>query len=161
MRLTLRAGRADDVARTAAALNDWTVARWLNRTPYPYGEADARGFLLAPPDAAFQERWVIADGGSDHLLGMVTLEPCAEGRELGYWLHPDAQGRGVMAEAVSALLAAALRAEPGRTIIATTDIDNLASQAVLVRCGFRLVAERTMDRPRRGGMRTILAFQHR
>ncbi|BBK41331.1 hypothetical protein STVA_13510 [Allostella vacuolata] len=136
------------------------MARWLNRTPYPYAEADARGFLLAPP-APFQERWTIADGIGDQLLGMVTLEPCAEGRELGYWLHPDAQGRGAMAEAVSALLAAALRAEPGRTIVATTDIDNLASQAVLARCGFRPVGERTMDRPRRGGMRTILLFQHR
>ncbi|BBK30989.1 RimJ/RimL family protein N-acetyltransferase [Stella humosa] len=149
-RLRLRPPCEADVPRVAEALDDWTVAGWLSRTPYPYTEADARQFLLAPQPGS-RERWAVADGASDRLLGLVTLEPCAEGREAGYWLHPDAQGHGFMAEALAGLLALADTAEPGLIVVATIHPDNYPSRRVLERCGFRFVEERPIDRPRRRG----------
>lgn len=154
-RLLLRPPREDDVPRVVEALDDWAVAQWLSRTPYPYGESDARAFLLAP-QPGFRERWAVAEGACDRLLGLLTLEPytgepCPGGREAGYWLHPDAQGHGFMAEALAALLAVAAAAEPGLVVSATIHPDNHPSRRVLERCGFRFLGPQPMDRPRRRG----------
>ena len=157
-RLRLRAATEADVPRVAEALNDWAVAQWLNRPPFPYAQADARAFLLAPAQPGFRERWVVADGG-DRLLGMVTLEPGGGRHEAGYWLHPDAQGRGFMAEALAGVLAAAERHEPGIAVFAVIDSENRASRAVLLRCGFKAVAERRLERPRRRGTSATTVFE--
>ena len=57
--------------------------------------------------------------------------------EIGYGLGDGFCGQGYMTEAVQAITAWAL-AQPGvKTVIAETEIDNLPSQNVLIRCGFR------------------------
>ena len=138
-RLRLRTGRQRDAEGLVAALNDWNVAQWLIRPPFPYSAEDARQFIqwtLSEGDG-FDRRCVIADRQSDALLGVVSLEASGDRAELGYWLCPAAQRRGYMREAAAALLREAARA-PGAvsTAFATTDPDNIASQAVLLGIGF-------------------------
>ena len=54
--------------------------------------------------------------------------------EIGWHLHPDYQGRGLVTEAARALLSAAALAGQER-VLALTDPDNAASQAVAGRLG--------------------------
>lgn len=94
--------------------------------------------------------WCIADRADDRALGNLTIfamDP-PRGRfqgEIGYWLHPPARGRGVLAEALPPLLDHAFAGFDdgglGLTRLhAATDADNLASQSVLLRAGFRETA---------------------
>jgi [ribosomal protein S5]-alanine N-acetyltransferase len=60
--------------------------------------------------------------------------------EVGYGIVPSRQGRGYATEAVQAMVAVAW-AEPAVTaVLAGTDPGNVASQRVLAKAGFRLVA---------------------
>ena len=91
--------------------------------------------------------WAIADRETDHVLGNLTvfrLDPVANRfqAEIGYWLHPTARGKGVVPEVMPAIIdhAFAPVSEGGMglaRLYAATDLDNVASQAVLLRAGFR------------------------
>jgi RimJ/RimL family protein N-acetyltransferase len=162
-RLRLRRGTEADIPGLVAALNDWEVAQWLQRPPFPYSPDDARAFLRwsrAHEEAAPPTAYVAADRASDRVLGVVSLEPQGERAELGYWLVPAAQGRGLMREAVGALLRHGADGLPGvRVVHATTDPDNRRSQAVLLACGFRKFAEEVREQPTRRGGSVLFRFE--
>jgi [ribosomal protein S5]-alanine N-acetyltransferase len=61
--------------------------------------------------------------------------------EVGYVLKADFRGLGIMTAAMRPVLAFGFEHIGLRTINAFTDHDNLASQAVLTRLGFRLEAD--------------------
>jgi RimJ/RimL family protein N-acetyltransferase len=72
-------------------------------------------------------------------VGTTLLLPLEDGQrsgpiEVGWHLHPDHQGQGLATEAAQAVLGAAARAGIGQ-VLALTDLDNLASQAVAERLG--------------------------
>jgi RimJ/RimL family protein N-acetyltransferase len=68
--------------------------------------------------------------------------PDEEGRtEIGYDLAEGARGRGYATEALRALTEWALARDDVRTVFATIDRDNVASQAVVTRAGFKKVSE--------------------
>ncbi|MFD6176834.1 MULTISPECIES: GNAT family N-acetyltransferase [unclassified Isoptericola] len=86
--------------------------------------------------------WAVADTETGALLGNLLLKPAPLTRgvtgdapvEIGWHLHPDAQGRGYATEAAAAVLVDAGRR--GLTsVIAVTDPRNEASQRVCVRLG--------------------------
>jgi RimJ/RimL family protein N-acetyltransferase len=138
---SLRPWRDSDVAALVTACQDPEIVRWT-RVPAPYGEADARGYLLARYDATFAGlsapfSIVATDGGQ--LLGSISLMRFAwEHRrgEVGYWLAADARGRGHATRAVR------LICEWGFAQLGLERIDllaatgNRASQTVAERAGF-------------------------
>ena len=71
------------------------------------------------------------------LLGDVAFWPDHDGGtvEIGYSLHPDAQGNGYASEAVTALIRA-LRDRGADTVVAGCDPNNAASIRLLERLGF-------------------------
>jgi RimJ/RimL family protein N-acetyltransferase len=90
--------------------------------------------------------WCIADRASDAMLGNVQIfrmgpvQDRFQG-ELGYWLRPGARGRGVIGEALPAVIAHAFapiqRGGLGLSRLhAATDRENHASQSVLRSAGF-------------------------
>ncbi len=101
-------------------------------------------------------RWCLADRASDAVLGHLELtglrHPGHPGTgRLRHWLLPAARGRGLLGEALSLLAghAFAIRAEDDHAgagglglhrVLAQADLDDLASQRVLRRAGFREVA---------------------
>jgi RimJ/RimL family protein N-acetyltransferase len=102
---------------------------------------------LVSQDADEHLNWAIVDRETDRALGNLTvfkLDAAANRfqAEIGYWLHPPARGRGVLGEVMPPMIdhAFAPRAEGGMglaRLYAETDLDNGASQAVLLRAGFR------------------------
>jgi len=150
-RLRLRAFRRADIASIVAGLNDWTVAQWLSRTPFPYAVTDAEAWLADADRAHAGGRYAIADRISDDLIGAIGIEPDDVERELGYWLGADHWGKGLASEAVGALVAAAFGTLGVRRLHATTDPDNARSQRVLLKAGFRQIGAQPADPPTRRG----------
>ena len=71
----------------------------------------------------------------------LTEPPKVDSCMIGYSVYPGSQGRGVATAAVSQLLD--LVRERGFAIVqAETSVDNPASQAVLLDCGFARTGER-------------------
>lgn len=103
----LRAHRPEDLPRIVEQCTDPETVRWTT-VPSPYGEQEGRDFL-GVIEAAWNEPgghryWAVTDAGdpSGAFLGTVDLRPDAGGdvAEVGFGLHPEGRGRGLMAAAV-------------------------------------------------------------
>jgi RimJ/RimL family protein N-acetyltransferase len=159
-RLSLRPIRATDIPAIAAGLNDWTIAQWLARAPYPYIVNDVDAYAVEAATAHAAGRFAIADRSTDVLLGAIGIENGTDERELGYWLGRGHWGRGLMSEAVAAIVDHAFGALGVRRLFATTDPDNAASQRVLLKAGFRQIGSQPADPPTRRGHATRSLFEH-
>ena len=134
---------ADDEGPDAASLRFMPASAHPDRDTYAAWLARHRSFA----EAGTGVDWCVADRGTDHALGNVTvfhLDPGPDGfqAEIGYWLHPTARGRGVLREVLPTVLDHAFRprAEGGlglTRVHAGTVADNAASQRVLAAAGFR------------------------
>lgn len=148
-RLTLRPGWIEDAPELARAAGHEAVIRNTRRMPWPYALGDAEAFLRTPQDIRTPSLLVFAhEHGAVRLIGGVGLTPTDEGlRELGYWITPDAWGRGYATEAARAVLdmAGALRI---RGVAARHFVDNPASGGVLRKLGFHPTGEQTLGESR-------------
>jgi RimJ/RimL family protein N-acetyltransferase len=139
----LRPWRDSDLRPLVAACQDPEISRWT-RVPVPYGESDARAYLRARYDATHAGVTapfaIVAADDDRRLLGSISLlRPDWEHlrAEVGYWLALEARGQGHATRAVRLICAwgqAALGMERVDLLAAT---ENLASQRVAERCGFR------------------------
>jgi RimJ/RimL family protein N-acetyltransferase len=157
-RTALRHWRDQDLAAYLDLYSRWEVMRWLGPQPRRVlaDEAEARQRLerwgqladeLEPPFGL----WALVPRDADDAapVGTLILLPLddADGPtsevEIGWHLHPEHQGRGLVTEAAQALLL--LAADAGhRRVLAVTDDDNVASQAVAARLA--MVDEGLTDR---------------
>lgn len=131
-RLCLRPGWPEDAAELARAIGFATVVTNLACVPWPYGEDDAGDFL----SSAWAEpgpRFLILERADGRLIGCIE----ATGGVFGYWLTPDAWGRGYATEAGRAVIAIARDTLRLPSLKASWFIDNPASGRVLTKLGFR------------------------
>ena len=91
--------------------------------------------------------WCVADAETDLGLGNLTMFGIHRGgvgdAELGYWLHPGAQGRGVMSEAIEGVARWYFGAEEGngfggRRLFIRTAESNTAARRTAEKAGFQL-----------------------
>ena len=137
-RLTLRPGWREDAAELAHAMGHEQVVRNLARAPWPYTTEAAETFAASFDDCT-RPRFLIFEHlrGTIRLIGGMAVGPFEnEPHELGYWITPDAWGRGFATEAGTAVLSAA-RAAGIRRVVAGHFLDNPASGRVLRKLGFR------------------------
>ena len=95
-----------------------------------------------PENYLFFTEFLIVLKVTDCVIGSVDFKyvPREGVTEVGYGLNPAYEGRGYMTEALTAFLA--LGKSLGiRTVLADTRPDNVRSQNVLKRCGFRFLRE--------------------
>ncbi|WP_433166160.1 GNAT family N-acetyltransferase [Kribbella sp. CA-247076] len=115
--IRLRAFRATDAKRVVEACNDELTQHWLAGLPSPYQLSDAEAFIESRKDNQASGEgvsWAIADTESDELIGCVSVFDMNNRidktlAEVGYWLHPEARGRGVMSTAVRLLVPQAFK----------------------------------------------------
>jgi RimJ/RimL family protein N-acetyltransferase len=138
----LRPWREADVPNMVLAFSDPVMQRFSWRTT-PYTETDARDYLAEQEEARLRgdelNFALVEQHDQDVVLGAVSLyevrldQGCAA---VGYWLAPEARGRGGATHAVR-LLARWAFAELGLARLELTcSPDNEASQHVAERCGF-------------------------
>jgi len=137
-RLMLRPGWPEDAKALSRAIGHETVVAKLARAPWPYALGDAEAFL-ARPRGPVQPNFLICEreGDSAEIVGGIGIDACEDGtHELGYWLTPDAWGRGYATEAGRAVIEIA-RMLGLRRLHAGHFVDNPASGRVLAKLGFR------------------------
>jgi RimJ/RimL family protein N-acetyltransferase len=102
-----------------------------------YGEM-LEGSLAHPKERKWYALWMIEKADGTH-IGDLCFKGCDTDRnpEIGYGILEAFQGRGYAAEAVGLALQWAFRHPEIKAVEAETDPDNIASQRVLEKCGFR------------------------
>lgn len=161
----LRPWREADVPAAFLGFSDPVVQRFSWPELTPYSEEDTRAyfaeleqarllgeelnFALAQPE----DPGVLLGGGS--LYDVRREQGCAS---VGYWLAPEARGRGVATHAVR-LLARWAFAELGvARLELTCSSDNEASQRVAERCGFAREGLLRSHIPFKGGRRDTVIY---
>ncbi len=137
--VTLRPPARDDADWIVEACRDPENQRWLPLLPSPYSHSDAVWWLdraetvWADGSAA---PFVIVDAGTGAPLGAIELRLGGEA-DVGYWLAPSGRGRGAVTRALRLLVGWGRDAHGLRAIELYTLLDNVRSQAVAQRVGFR------------------------
>jgi RimJ/RimL family protein N-acetyltransferase len=136
--IRIRPFRDADAARFAAGTRDPEVVVHSGLASSLTPES-ARALLAELNAADGYVQRAIADAGSDALLGTVILFHVARHErrcEVGFWLLPEARGRGAATEAVRLACDWAARAWGIERFDAHSDVDNPGAHAVLERNGF-------------------------
>ena len=128
-RLILRPPVAGDARAIADILNDWEVTQWLTMVPFPYTLADAEEFLARLFATEDRNYWLIEAKGE--VVGAISLRP-----DLGFFLAPEAHGKGYMTEAARAVLGWHF-AKSGEDALSGYHMGNAASARVQEKLGFR------------------------
>jgi RimJ/RimL family protein N-acetyltransferase len=137
----LRAWQPGDEPALVASCRDPLVDRYTH-VPSPYRASDARAWVAGQEGrlrSGLSLDLAIADAGTDALLGAIGMHAFRwqdRRAEVGYWLAPEARGRGVATCALRLLARWAL----GPLGLARLDLfaeeENVASVRVAERAGF-------------------------
>jgi RimJ/RimL family protein N-acetyltransferase len=161
--ILLRPPRLGDLEAVVSACSDPEIPRFIPFVPVPYDEEAGRAWLAAVERAwleSDERTFAITDRGSGTFLGAVTIR-LREGGTVGYWLDPQARGKGVMTEAVKAVVQWARSDYEINRLLITAHPDNHASQGVAERAGF-VRAGTTDHRPAfRDGTTSAVLFELR
>lgn len=141
--VTLRAWTPEDLAFVVEACQDADVSRYSPVIPFPYAEADARGWFESQEPARLAGDaldFAVTDAATGKPLGAIGLNGVNEmlgSAQMGYWLARAARGHGHMTRAVRLLAQWAFDRLGLARLELTTDPENIASQRVAERCGFQ------------------------
>lgn len=151
-RVHLSVPTTSDVDRVAEVCQTADIQRWTV-VPSPYLRSDAEGFVEEFVPAGWRNdsayTWAIREVGegdptASPLIGMIGLTidssaPREVDAELGYWLAPEAEGRGVMSAAVALVVDWAFDAEGlgAARLRWQALVGNWASRRVAWRSGFQ------------------------
>jgi len=141
-RLTLRAPKPADAAAFRAVLVIPEVTRFSNWPDGPTkAQAERSMRWMAKVYASGKGcAWIIEDRKKGELIGAIRFNHFDKKwrvGEIGYELHPDYWGRGLMSEAVAAVVACGYQSFRLNRIEAWTLPGNGASDRVLEKSGFR------------------------
>jgi RimJ/RimL family protein N-acetyltransferase len=157
----LRNWHVGDIRALVAACADDEIARW---TPVPsdYDEAAAAAYIERA-DALWGSgrgaAFAIVGAATGELLGAVELRLRAGARgTIGFWLEPDARGRGIATRAVRLVADWALRELGVQRIEVATDPRNEPSHRVVERAGFVRAALRRRAIKLKGERRNSVIF---
>lgn len=130
--ILLRPFTDDDIPAITSACQDAEIQRWTS-VPSPYTEDDARSYIDRLPDAR-----AIVDAGTGELFGSVHWRLVDQGNvQMGYWVKPEARGRGIASRALRLLSEWAVAEVPTARVQLLTEPENVASQRVAENAGFR------------------------
>ena len=141
MEYSIRAFNRQDIADLARAANHADVAdRLTDEFPYPYLFEDAARFVKTALSDATSGSIIRAICVDDRVVGCISLTrgngSYGHTAELGYFIDPAYQGRGIAASAVRKMCSEALDGTDIVRIWARPMADNHASIRVLEKCGF-------------------------
>jgi RimJ/RimL family protein N-acetyltransferase len=140
--VVLREPNYGDASWLTEAHNDPDIARFIIETPPPRRWASSTG-----------AEFVIADAADAGPLGLVSLRIAERDPGLaavGYWLRPEARGRGAATVAVQLIARWAFDELGVERLELTTAPENVTSQRVAERAGFT----------REGVLRGLQATKH-
>ena len=150
-----------DLDGVVGACQDPDISRFIPFIPVPYGPEDGKAWLAAVERAwadSDERTFGIFDEENGPLRGVVTVR-LREGGTVGYWLDPSARGRGLMTQAVRAVVQWAREEHGIHRLFLTTHPDNVASQRVAEKAGFARVGMTEHQPAFRDGTTTAMLFE--
>ena len=137
--VVLRSWRIQDVPAVAVACQDDEIARWLALVPQPYTEEHARFYVEECLQAGHDRRpFAIADASTGEVVGSIDMHiNRLQTGHVGYWVAPQARGRGVAPDALRTLSHWAFESLALGRVELVTDPENIASQRVAEKAGFQ------------------------
>jgi RimJ/RimL family protein N-acetyltransferase len=154
--LLLRPPVAGDIDAITVACSDEEMARFMPTLPSPYARSDAAWWV-----ARCEQLWragvacpfAIVEVSSGELFGAIEIR--LGERTIGYWVAASARGRGVATRALRLLC----DWHADRPLSLLTHPDNVASQRVAEKAGFRRVGTREHRPAFRDGVSEAVVFQ--
>lgn len=103
---------------------------------------------------------VIVDKQTDRVIGAIemTIDKTNESGEIGYILHPDFWGKGIMTKAVGEILDYGFNQLKLNKIWATTDVENIGSEKVMQKAGMTNEGLLRQDIKLEDGFRDTLVY---
>jgi RimJ/RimL family protein N-acetyltransferase len=138
----LRPVRESDAPRIHEGTAEPETERWLGHKPAPYTLDDAHVYVERRRELAATGQcvtWAIADPDDDRILGTVlwfNWTPDVE-CEVGWWIHPDARGRGLATKAARLAIGHVFETLAVQRVTACAAVGNTASRRVAEAVGFR------------------------
>ncbi len=129
-----------DALAVEAACQDPEIPRWIPCVPRPYTREHAESYLEACIESGSERHALaIVSAPTDDLLGSIDMGVNAHDYRghIGYWIVASARGRGVCTCALRLFSRWALDELALQRLELITDPDNLASQRVAEKVGFR------------------------
>lgn len=142
-RLVLRQPRPSDAERNFLLRTDERTMAYIGR-PRPGTVQEAAAMLEQLEQdrvAGTRLGWIIALRDDDAMIGSIglyKLQPAHQLAEVGFQLMHDQWGKGLMREALNAVVGFAFDRLGAHRVEAMTDPRNERSRALLERCGFTL-----------------------
>jgi RimJ/RimL family protein N-acetyltransferase len=136
--VALRPWQPADAGTIVRCCNDPLISHFIPTIPHPYTAADADAFIARTVTDS-ELNLAITDAATGSVLGAVGAGLTGWDdaiAEIGYWLAPEARGRGFATRGLVLLSRWVLRTWPIARLHLTADTVNLASQAVAERAGF-------------------------
>lgn len=153
-RFRFRRPRLADGEAVVGYLDDYETVSMLARVPYPYGRSDWVGFCDYLSEAqCWEDAFAIAGRHTDEIMGVISLTYEQDERAdptLGFWLGKPFRRRGIMTEAVLALVSRTFEETDVTGIVSGCLFDNAASAALHRRLGFSVVGENMVQTLARG-----------
>lgn len=136
-RLLLRSFRATDVDDAQAYRDDPAFTRFLPHIPQPFTRAHAEAFVAVNMTEPWETMPTFAVVLEGRVIGTVNLEidPASRTAMLGYAIARAHWGAGIAVEASAAAIAWAFAEHDLVEIWASTDVDHVRSQKVLMKLG--------------------------
>jgi RimJ/RimL family protein N-acetyltransferase len=137
--IELRLWQAEDADAIYEGCQDPETQRGIGAMPSPYTRADAAEYLAACETAwrtGERASFAIVSRADGRVLGSVGLGLHETHAAVGYWLAPEARGRGVATRATRLVARWALEDLGFERLELHTDPSNIASQRVAERAGF-------------------------
>ena len=153
--VTLRAHRADDLARQVEQCRDPLSIAWTT-VPVPYAETDAEEYSLRvlPAGWANGTEWAFAVELEGRYAGTISLRDEGPGRaEIAYGSHPDVRGTGAMLRALRLLVDWGFAELGLETIVWQAFTGNWPSRRLAWRLGFTVEGTLRRYLPQRGERR--------
>ena len=145
-RLRLRPYRPADRDEFVELFSDPVVMAHVGGALGPEEARRMFAAILAGTHRRALAAWMVERKGGGGRVGHAALLRGEAGEvELGFVLRPDSWGLGFATEIARALVAAALAHHPGKPIIATVDVDHVASRRVLEKAGLVLAGSARDD----------------
>lgn len=142
-RLILRKLKAEDADTLFALRTNNEVNQYLDR-PETTGINQVFDFIKKiqiSVDSGESFYWAITFQADDKLIGTICFYNLSKGHteaELGYELHPDFQGKGLMREAIAKVIAFGFNTMNFKIITAYPNTKNAPSIKLLERNGFKI-----------------------
>jgi RimJ/RimL family protein N-acetyltransferase len=133
--IVLRPWREDDAEAVYVACQDPEILHWIPVIPRPYTRDHAIAFVTGAFDLGTYQ---FAVTEADRVVGSIGMRVGDHNTgHIGYWCAREARGRGVSTRALRALCRYALDELNLERLELITDPENLASQRVAEKVGFR------------------------